>query len=76
MSRGQVNEISEQKLIAYTGNYTDYLRQREERYEQQLAAHKNQQKEIQALQQFADRSAPSPPKLHSHAKLNKSSAWN
>src|ERR1041385_3375532 len=51
----QVHEISERKLIDYTGNYTDYLRQREERYEQQLAAHKNQQKEIQALQEFADR---------------------
>ncbi|MBM3846464.1 MAG: ABC-F family ATP-binding cassette domain-containing protein, partial [Verrucomicrobia bacterium] len=37
------------------GNYSDYLRQREERYEQQLAAYKNQQKEIQALQEFADR---------------------
>src|SRR6202795_3805594 len=42
----QVHEISEKKLIAYPGNYSDYLRQREERYEQQLAAHKNQQKEI------------------------------
>src|SRR5436190_2038748 len=51
----QVHDISEKKLIAYTGNYTDFLRQREERYEQQLAAHKNQQKEIQALQEFADR---------------------
>jgi ATP-binding cassette subfamily F protein 3 len=51
----EVHEISERKLIAYTGNYTDYLRQREERYEQQLAAHKNQQKEIQALQEFVDR---------------------
>jgi ATP-binding cassette subfamily F protein 3 len=51
----QVHEISERKLIDYTGNYTDYLRQREERYEQQLAAYNNQQKEITALQQFADR---------------------
>jgi ATP-binding cassette subfamily F protein 3 len=51
----QVHEISEKKVIAYTGNYSDFLRQREERYEQQLAAHKNQQKEIQALQEFADR---------------------
>jgi ATP-binding cassette subfamily F protein 3 len=51
----QVHEISEKKLIEYAGNYTDFLRQREERYEQQLAAHKNQQKEIQALQEFADR---------------------
>jgi ATP-binding cassette subfamily F protein 3 len=52
---GQVHEISEKKLIAYTGNYTDFLRQREERYEQQLSAYNNQQKEIQGLQQFADR---------------------
>ena len=51
----QVQEISERKLIAYTGNYTDYLRQREERYEQQLAAWKNQQKEIAGLQEFIDR---------------------
>ncbi|MBL9135080.1 MAG: ABC-F family ATP-binding cassette domain-containing protein [Verrucomicrobiales bacterium] len=51
----QVYEIADRKLISYTGNYTDYVRQREERYEQQLAAHKNQQKEIQALQEFADR---------------------
>ena len=51
----QVHEISERKLIAYTGNYTDYLRQREERYEQQLAAYNNQQKEITALQQFVER---------------------
>ena len=52
---GQVHEISEKKLIAYTGNYSDYLRQREERYDQQLAAYKNQQKEITDLQAFADR---------------------
>ncbi|HVY70247.1 MAG TPA: ATP-binding cassette domain-containing protein, partial [Verrucomicrobiae bacterium] len=52
---GQVYEISGGKVIAYAGNYTDYLRQREERYEQQVAAYKNQQKEIQALQEFADR---------------------
>ena len=51
----QVYEISEKKLIAYSGNYTDYLRQREERYDQQLAAYNNQQKEIKALQEFADR---------------------
>jgi ATP-binding cassette subfamily F protein 3 len=51
----QVYEISERKLIAYTGSYTDFLRQREERYDQQLAAYKNQQKEIADLQAFADR---------------------
>ena len=52
---GQVYEIAEKKVISYTGNYSDFLRLREARYEQQLAAHKNQQKEIQALQEFADR---------------------
>jgi ATP-binding cassette subfamily F protein 3 len=51
----QVYEINEKKLVSYSGNYTDYLRQREERYDQALAAYKNQQKEIQALQDFADR---------------------
>lgn len=51
----EVYEISERKLISYTGNYTDFLRQREERYEQQLAAYKNQQKEIQSLQEFVER---------------------
>jgi ATP-binding cassette subfamily F protein 3 len=51
----QVHEISERKLIAYTGNYSDFLRQRDERYEQQVAAYKNQQKEIADLQAFADR---------------------
>ena len=51
----QVHDIAEKKLIAYTGNYTDFLREREERYERQVAAYKNQQKEIQSLQEFADR---------------------
>lgn len=50
-----VHEVSEKKLVPYTGNYTDYLRQSAERYEQQLAAYKNQQKEIKALKEFADR---------------------
>jgi ATP-binding cassette subfamily F protein 3 len=52
---GQVYEIADKQVISYTGNYSDFLRQREERYEQRLAAYKNQQKEIQALQEFADR---------------------
>jgi ATP-binding cassette, subfamily F, member 3 len=51
----EVHEISEKKLIAYTGNYSDYLVQCRARYEQQLAAYENQQKQITALQQFADR---------------------
>ena len=50
-----VYEINDQKLTSYTGNYTDFLRQREAHYDQQLAAYNNQQKEIRALQEFYDR---------------------
>src|SRR5882672_7879103 len=46
----QVYEIAEKKLIAYTGNYSEFLRQREANYENRVAAYKNQQKEISALQ--------------------------
>ena len=51
----KVYEISEQKLISYAGNYTEFLRQREANYEQQLAGYNNQQKEIAALREFYDR---------------------
>ncbi len=51
----QVYDIAEKKVVSYAGNYSDFLRQREENYERQMAAYKNQQKEIQALQEFADR---------------------
>ncbi len=50
-----VYEIADQRLISYKGNYTAFLEQREANYLQQVAAHKNQQKEIAALQEFADR---------------------
>lgn len=50
-----VYEISNKKLTSYKGNYSDYLRQREENYERNMASYKNQQKEIKALQDFADR---------------------
>ncbi len=43
------------KLHRYRGNYDSYLEQSAAREEQHLAAYKNQQKEIQALQTFADR---------------------
>src|SRR5260221_4136730 len=61
---GQVHEISERKLIAYTGNYSDYLRQREERYDQQLAAYNNQQKQITEHHQFAARFPALPSKTY------------
>jgi ATP-binding cassette subfamily F protein 3 len=43
------------KLISYTGNYSSYLDQREKRYEQQVQAYRNQQKEIEQHQEFIDR---------------------
>ncbi len=51
----QVYEIEESALHAYTGNYSDYLRQKEERYERAMMGYKNQQREIEALEEFIDR---------------------
>ncbi len=48
-------EIRMSKLIKYRGNYDDYLIQREANEAQLLAAYKNQQREIEALQDFARR---------------------
>lgn len=48
-------EISRQRLHRYRGSYDDYVREKEAREEQHLAAYKNQQREIAALQEFADR---------------------
>ncbi len=48
-------EISRQRLNRYRGNYDDYVREKAAREEQQMSAYKNQQKEIAALQEFADR---------------------
>ena len=43
------------KLVHYRGNYEAYLTQRAARRDQQLAAFKNQQREIAKLQTFIDR---------------------
>jgi len=48
-------EISHQKLNRYRGNWDKYVLEKVQREEVQLAAYKNQQKEIAALQEFADR---------------------
>lgn len=48
-------ELSRSRLNRYRGNYDSYLLQREARVEQQMAAYKNQQREIASLQAFADR---------------------
>ena len=48
-------EIRQSKLIKYRGNYDDHLVQREAAEQQQLAAYKNQQREIASLMEFANR---------------------
>ena len=52
---GSIVEIAHTKLVRYRGNWDSYVEQKAARAEQQLAAYKNQQKEIASLQQFADR---------------------
>ncbi|MBA3849461.1 MAG: ABC transporter ATP-binding protein, partial [Opitutus sp.] len=42
-------------LNKYTGNYDDYLAEKDARKEQQAALYKNQQREIAHLQRFVDR---------------------
>ena len=50
-----VYEIDEEQLISYTGNYTAYLKQRTKRYQQKVQAYRNQNKEIERVQEFIDR---------------------
>jgi ATP-binding cassette subfamily F protein 3 len=52
---GSIVEIAHRRLNRYRGNWDDYVREKAAREEQQLAAFKNQQREIAALQEFADR---------------------
>jgi ATP-binding cassette subfamily F protein 3 len=48
-------EIRNKQVHRYRGNYDAYVEQRAARKDQLVAAYKNQQAEIQKLQQFADR---------------------
>jgi len=50
-----VYEIDEAQLISYTGNYSSYLEQRNKRYQQKVQAYRNQNKEIERVQEFIDR---------------------
>src|ERR1051325_1893608 len=52
---GSIFEIAHSKLVRYKGNWDNYVEEKAAREEQQLAAYKNQQKEIASLQLFADR---------------------
>jgi ATP-binding cassette subfamily F protein 3 len=48
-------ELRSGTLHRYTGNYDDYLGEKDARRDQQLAQFKNQQREIAHLQKFVDR---------------------
>ena len=48
-------EIDRQKLVRYRGSFDDFVVEKDARQEQQLAAYRNQQREIQRLQTFIDR---------------------
>jgi ATP-binding cassette subfamily F protein 3 len=52
---GSIVEIAHRKLTRYRGNWDSYVEQKAAREEQQMAAYKNQQREIATLQEFADR---------------------
>src|SRR6202171_3871399 len=52
---GSIVEISHRRLQRYRGNWDSYVEQKAAREVQQLAAYKNQQREIASLQLFADR---------------------
>ncbi|MGI8436243.1 MAG: ABC-F family ATP-binding cassette domain-containing protein [Chthoniobacterales bacterium] len=52
---GSIIEIAHRRLLRYRVNWDSYLEQKAAREEQHAAAYKNQQKEIQSLQAFADR---------------------
>ena len=54
LCRGIV-EIRHRKLLRYHGNFDRFLDQKKAREEQQLAAYRNQQKEIEHLQDFINR---------------------
>ena len=51
----RIVELDRQQLAFYTGNYDDFVLQKEARRSQQLAAYKNQQRQIEKLQTFIDR---------------------
>jgi len=50
-----VLHIEHRRLVAYTGGYSDFERQRAERLAHQQAQHERQQREIAHMQRFVDR---------------------
>ena len=52
---GSIVEIRQGRLLRFSGNYEDYLGQRDIQAQQLEAAYRNQQREIARLMQFVDR---------------------
>ena len=50
-----VYDIDQGALQRYRGDYDSFLEQKESRYQQQLAAYQNQQREIAQLERFIER---------------------
>lgn len=50
-----VYDIDDEELVPYRGNYSRFLELKEQCYEQLQAAYRNQQKEIEHIQEFIDR---------------------
>jgi len=48
-------EISDERIFDYKAAYTEYVRLREERLEQQLATYNNQQKQVRQIERFIER---------------------
>ena len=51
----KIYEIDNSKLTQWTGNYSSYLKQKEEAWERTMQAYRNQQKEIEQIQEFIER---------------------
>ena len=51
----QVFEISRKRLVPWTGSYSDYEKQKREKFERDSAAYKNQQKQISEIKDFVNR---------------------
>lgn len=48
-------EISDERIFDYKAAYTEYVKLREERLEQQMATYNNQQKQIRQIERFVER---------------------
>ncbi len=59
----KIIEIEQNKLFFYTSNYTNYLIEKEKRYNVLLATYENQQKEIQKLEDFITKFRGKPSKI-------------